>query len=62
MSVRRQCPACGVGVGVARSVSSIPGQPFAIVTLVCQPCQHEWRVKIDSTQGERTTGSPDKTE
>jgi len=47
-SVRRQCPACGTGAGVAHKVATVLGRPVVIVTLVCESCQHEWQVEVDS--------------
>jgi hypothetical protein len=48
MSVRRQCPACGTGLGVAHKVATMPGRPVVIVSLACQSCGHEWEIEHES--------------
>jgi len=43
MDVERQCPACGNGQGLARRVTTVPGQKgIVIVVMVCEACSHEW--------------------
>jgi transcription elongation factor Elf1 len=48
MSLRRQCPKCTDGVGVAKSVQTVAERPVVIVTLACESCHHEWQVEQDS--------------
>ena len=48
MSVRRPCPACATGDGVAHSVTTVPDRPVVTVTLVCDSCGHEWQVERES--------------
>jgi uncharacterized Zn finger protein len=60
MSVRRPCPACGTGEGVARKVTTVPGRPFVKVTLACESCGHEWEIEHESPPLTPTIKSPDK--
>jgi hypothetical protein len=48
MSVRRECPVCVGGIGVARRAAIVAGKPGVTVTLVCEACGHEWEVQHES--------------
>ena len=48
MSVRRECPVCVGGIGVARRAAIVAGTPGVTVTLVCESCGHEWEVHHES--------------
>ena len=56
MSVRRPCPACATGEGVARKVATVPDRPVVILTLVCESCQHEWQVELESPPAVESNG------
>ena len=43
-----RCPACGVGTGVARAVTTVRERPAVVITLVCQACGHEWHEERES--------------
>jgi len=49
MSIRRECPECAVGIGIARRALIVPGRKGYVVTLACQSCGHEWEVEAEST-------------
>jgi len=48
LSVRRPCPACGSGEGVARKVATVPDRPVVKVTLACGSCGREWEIEYES--------------
>ena len=63
MSVRRQCPQCTVGIGIARSATVLPDRPtVVVVTLACQSCGHEWKVKHELPPVDPTSNPPEKLE
>ena len=59
MSVRRPCPACATGEGVARKVATVPGRPLVKVTLACESCGHEWEIECESPPLRPTIKPPD---
>jgi hypothetical protein len=62
MSVRRQCPECTHGIGVARTAIVLPDRPSVfVVTLVCQSCHHEWPVDYEPPRVD-PAGTPPKPE
>jgi len=61
MSVRRQCPQCSQGIGVARSATVLPDRPSVfVITLACQLCLHEWHVEYELPPGDGPSAPPDK--
>jgi hypothetical protein len=51
-SLRRQCPECAHGIGVARTAVVLQDRPSVfMVTLACQTCLHEWYVEYEVPSG-----------
>jgi hypothetical protein len=47
LSVRRECPVCVNGTGLARRAVVVPEKPGVAVTMACQSCGHEWTIQHD---------------
>ena len=48
ISVRRECPVCVGGIGVARRAAIVAGKAGVTVTLVCEACGHAWEIQHEA--------------
>ena len=58
--LKRRCPKCTTGVGVAFSVRTLPDRPGILkIGLRCEACAHKWTVEFDRDTSVDDTDAPE---